>query len=117
MVKAAKDSGFFQAQDIHRAFHHADEGSITPGIITKNARLLFCKSAANIAELNLLARGQEVLREPLHCFLFGLNKVQGDALRRARPDPWKFRKRGNELIDRFGKRRHKIYINPGMLNP
>ena len=106
MVGAVEAAGFFDAEDVDGAFDEAEEGVIAAGIIAKGAGLAFGEAAAELAEGDAFAGGEEGGGEGLDDGLIGLNDVEGDAFGGAGADAGQFGERGDEIYDRFGKRRH-----------
>ena len=86
VVFAAESAGFFDADDIHRAFDEADQAGVAPRVRAKVAARLFGQGAANLAGPNLVAGLDQGLGQMLDRAGFRLDEVQSDSFRGARAD-------------------------------
>jgi hypothetical protein len=98
VIFAAVGARFFDADDIDRPFHQADEGRIASRIGADVALGFLRQGSANVAGTHLIARVENGFGEVAHGPGLGLDEVQSEPFGGSRADP-------GQLIQGGDKRR------------
>ena len=115
MIFAVKRSGLFDADNIHRLFHQTNNRTVTTRVGAEGAGLNFRQRAAARAGLDPLAGRENGLRELADRLTFGLHQVKRDSFGRPRTDTRQSIQGRDERGDRFGKGRHRVVEDPGVV--
>ena len=106
VVLAAERAGLLDADDVHRPLDDADQRGVPARVGANGAGGLLRERAADFAEPDPLPRVEDGLGELFDRAGLGLHQVQGDALRRARPDAGQLAQGADQRGDWFGQDSH-----------
>ena len=104
VIFSAKGTGFLDAQNINGLLNDAHQGRVSARVAANITGRCLSQRATSCAELDSLARANHRLGQLFCIRVFRLDQMQGDTLRRARPDAGQTVQRGDEGRDWFRER-------------